>query len=115
MYREAMSDGRQHARATAANVPLVWNRGRQCLVLRDDGMGLPPEVLAQDERPRHDGLRRMREPAEPIGGRLVVNSPLGDGTELTLVLPGRAADRDDPARRFGVDGLICRIARRVRP
>jgi signal transduction histidine kinase len=115
IYQEAMSNIRQHARATEVDVLLVWDRGRLSLMLRDNGVGIPPEILARGERPRHYGLRGMRERAERIGGRLVVNSQVGDGTEVALVIPGRTAYRDYAARRFGVDGLMRRINRLLRP
>jgi signal transduction histidine kinase/ligand-binding sensor domain-containing protein len=112
---EAMHNIRQHANATAIEVLLMWDRGRLSLLLRDDGIGIPEEVLARGERLGHYGLRGMRERAERIGGRLVVTSQAGEGTEVALIVPGRVAYRNHVAQRFGVDAMVRRIRRLIRP
>lgn len=95
---EAMRNIKQHAAARLVDVLLIWGRGGVSLAIRDDGVGIPGEILDQGERTGHFGLRGMRERAERIGGRLTVTSRAGDGTEVALFVPRRTAYRDDPER-----------------
>ncbi len=95
---EAMRNIKQHAAASSVEVLLIWNRGGVSLAIRDDGIGVPREILDHGERTGHFGLIGMRERAERIGGRLTVTSRAGQGTEVALVVPRRAAYRNDPVR-----------------
>jgi nitrate/nitrite-specific signal transduction histidine kinase len=61
------------------------------LRVRDDGQGIDPEVLANQGREGHYGLRGMTERAALIGGKLAVWSEVGAGTEVELRLPARIA------------------------
>ena len=57
---------------------------------RDDGGGIPPEVL-QAGRSGHYGLSGMRERARQIGASLNIWSGIGTGTEIDLTVPGSIA------------------------
>jgi signal transduction histidine kinase len=58
-------------------------RGRVTHVaVEDDGVGFHPEQVEKGL-----GLKGMRERAEVLGGRLIVQSRPGDGTRVELVLP----------------------------
>jgi len=97
---EAMRNVERHAKATSTEMLLVWGRRMLSLSIWDDGVGIAEEILAQGERPGHFGLRGMRERAQRIGGRLTIMTRMGGGTEVALVVPGRAAYRDHPVRRL---------------
>ena len=66
--------------------------------VRDDGGGIPPEVL-QAGRSGHYGLSGMRERARQTGGKLDIWSSTGGGTEIDLTVPASIA-YDKSAGRF---------------
>ncbi len=59
--------------------------------VRDDGIGMDPQILARGHRPGHWGLPGMRERSEKLGGRLQVWSERNAGTEVELRLPAQVA------------------------
>ncbi len=95
---EALRNAVNHAEASTIEILLYWGRREMRLAIRDDGVGMPPSVLAAGEHPGRFGLVGMRERAQQIGGRLAVKSREGAGTEITLTLPARVAYRDYPHR-----------------
>jgi signal transduction histidine kinase len=68
------------------------------LRIRDDGEGVPPEVLTQG-RPGHYGLNGMRERAEQMGAKFGIwSGASGAGTEIELTISssisyGKSANR----------------------
>ncbi len=88
---EALFNVGRHA--GAKEVELVASYGRRTLRLRvkDDGRGIPDEVLGNGSRDGHFGLVGMRERAGIIGGRLAVRSPRGEGTEIVIDVPSAIA------------------------
>ena len=70
--------------ADAANVSVALSNTDAIRVrIVDDGKGFDPDA----PRRRGFGLTSMRERAEVWGGRLVVKSRPGEGTEVEVVLP----------------------------
>ena len=61
------------------------------LRVRDDGKGIDPAVLSGQGPEGHFGLPGMRERAKLIGGKLVIWSEVGAGTEVELRIPAAAA------------------------
>jgi signal transduction histidine kinase len=88
---EAIRNAFRHAGAERIDVRVQYAPRQFRLVVRDDGKGLDPAVLAAMNSQGHYGLCGMRERAGVIGGRLVVWSERGQGTEVELRVPTRAA------------------------
>jgi signal transduction histidine kinase len=73
------------------------------LTVRDDGPGIAPEMLAQVQEPffttKHDGtglgLPICRSLIWQLGGRLLVASTPGSGTEVTVELPTAESQREE--------------------
>lgn len=80
---EAITNVIRHADARQCVVRLELNRanGWLCLVIRDDGSGLPAAAR------RGVGLNSMRERAEELGGSWVIESVLQGGTRIEARLP----------------------------
>jgi len=88
VLREALENAVRHGRPRTIEVDLVLEHGSMLLRVRDDGGGFDPAVLdaAPDGRLRL-GVAIMRQWAASLGGRLVLSSVPGRGTQLTLHLP----------------------------
>jgi signal transduction histidine kinase len=67
------------------------------LRIRDDGHGIPPEIL-ETGRSGHYGLSGMRERARQAGANLVIWSGVGTGAEIDLSILGSIAYSKSPKR-----------------
>lgn len=86
---EALANIARHAKASQARIALHRGDGQCRLEVEDDGQGFD----AASDRLRGLGLYGARERAAALGGRLEVCSQLGQGTQLTAILP-TAQDED---------------------
>jgi len=88
--QEALNNALQHAQAQNIVVCVRCDREELTLSITDDGVGftLPPrpDLLTQAG---HFGLVGMRERATRLGGALQVRTAPGEGTQVTVRLPGR--------------------------
>ena len=94
---EALRNAFRHAGAQAISLTLSYRRRSLLLLVRDDGAGLPIDVVSAGDRKGHYGLIGMRERARRIGGTLSIASRAGFGMELSLSIPARAAYADRKA------------------
>ena len=98
--REALANAFQHARATKIEVEVTYDHSMIHMRVRDDGGGIQQETLMSG-RPRHWGLRGIRERADAIGANLVIWSSPGAGTEIDLKIPAEVAYQKS-TRKFGL-------------
>ena len=88
--QEAMTNAVKHARPTVLSV-LACRRGAALtLVVEDDGTGFD---LSSPVGDRGAGIIGMRERAAALGGSLDVESAVGHGTTVRLVVPCMAGER----------------------
>ena len=92
--QEALVNVRKHARASRVALTLSYMTNVVVLDVRDDGVGFNPEADRKPHQLRRRagemggfGLRGMRERAERVGGKLLVDSTPGEGTTLAVELP----------------------------
>lgn len=93
LYRaaqEGITNALRHGGATRLALAVSGDAGGATLTLRDNGRGLPAGGW---QRPGHYGLRWLQERAEVLGGEVVIEPVLPQGTQLTLTLPPGAAAR----------------------
>jgi signal transduction histidine kinase/ligand-binding sensor domain-containing protein len=88
--REALGNAFQHAGATKVEVEVTYDHPMVHMRVRDNGRGIDEHTL-NGGRPGHWGLRGMRERANVIGGKLVIWSRAGVGTEIDLEIPADVA------------------------
>jgi signal transduction histidine kinase len=88
---EALRNSFRHADAKNVEVEIRYDEKYFRLRVRDDGKGIPSDVLSRDGREGHYGLPGMRERAKLVGGKLTIWTELDSGTEIELVIPGAKA------------------------
>jgi signal transduction histidine kinase/ligand-binding sensor domain-containing protein len=89
--REALWNAFKHAQARLIETEITYSWSTFRLRVRDDGIGIQPQVLDQGGRAGHWGMPGMRERAKRIGGQLDVWSRPDAGTEIELRIPGSVA------------------------
>jgi signal transduction histidine kinase len=77
---EALANAAKHADASRVEIDLRRDVGLVRLSIRDDGVG-------GAEPTGGSGLVGLRDRAEALGGTMVVSSPVGGGTSITVDLP----------------------------
>jgi signal transduction histidine kinase len=82
--QEALTNVIRHAQATRIDVRLEKDHDKLNLLIKDNGVGFDPH--AKFDRNRL-GLIGMQERAGMLGGNLTVESILGQGTSLKVVIP----------------------------
>ncbi len=95
--REALRNAFHHAQARHIEVEITYGGRALQLRIRDDGAGIPPEVLEQG-RPDHYGVLGMRERAKQIGGKLDIWSGASAGTEIEFSIAASTAYCTSPDR-----------------
>jgi len=88
---EALRNAFNHAEARQIEVEIRYDNQQFRLRVRDDGKGMDTAVLSGQEPEGHFGLPGMRERARLIGGKLVILSKVGAGTEVELIVPASSA------------------------
>ena len=86
--RELLANVVEHADANRVTVRLASAARDVELVVDDDGVGFPPERLAERLAQGHVGLASQRVRIEAAGGRMQVDSTPGGGTRVEIHLPG---------------------------
>lgn len=89
--REALLNARKHSEASRVEVEIEYERGKVRVVVRDNGVGIDPQVLLAGGNSGL-GLVSMRERAASIGATIRVWSKRSGGTEVEISVPvGRKA------------------------
>jgi PAS domain S-box-containing protein len=90
VLQEALSNAARHSEADTVHIRLKNDGSRLDLEVQDDGRGFDVEKVAEREGVSSGyGLQSMRERAEICNGDFFVNSELGKGTLIKVVLPLR--------------------------
>jgi signal transduction histidine kinase/ligand-binding sensor domain-containing protein len=89
--REAVANAFRHARASRIELDIRYDPKMLRIRVRDDGVGMDPNVLARGGREGHWGLPGMQERAKAIKGQLAIWSDLNRGAEIELTVPANIA------------------------
>jgi signal transduction histidine kinase/ligand-binding sensor domain-containing protein len=96
--REGLGNAFRHAKARSIEAELNYGSGELRMRLRDDGVGIDPDILKEGRRDGHLGLASMRARAAGIGAQLDIWSRAGLGTEIELRIPANLAYVSTPTR-----------------
>jgi two-component system NarL family sensor kinase len=83
--REFSTNTIKHAKAENLSFILRRSDGQAMLRIADDGVGIPPERLAQSVENGHIGFASIRAKVLALGGELNING--SPGTEIAISLP----------------------------
>lgn len=86
IYREALTNARQHSRADRVSGTLTCCGDRVICELQDNGIGFDLSKVPEG----HYGLRNMQRRARALGGHLTIAPQLGRGTHIRFALPWKA-------------------------
>jgi signal transduction histidine kinase/ligand-binding sensor domain-containing protein len=89
--KEALGNAFRHSTARSIEAELNYEPNELRMRIRDDGMGIDPNILKEGSRDGHLGLASMRERARNIGAQLDLWSRAGSGTEIELRIPADLA------------------------
>jgi signal transduction histidine kinase/ligand-binding sensor domain-containing protein len=79
--------------SNGSTMTIVVSYGRDLKVqIHDNGCGFDPDLIHRG-RPGHFGITGMKERASTIGARLSLQTSGKDGTQFSLVIPGRSIFR----------------------
>ena len=82
LTREALSNVGKHAQATTCRVSLRRDGEEGVLEIDDDGQGFDPGAP-----PSGLGLKNLKDRAAAIGGRVAIESKVGEGTTVKIAIP----------------------------
>jgi signal transduction histidine kinase len=88
---ELIRNAFQHAEAAQIEAEIGYDPNLLRVNVRDDGKGIPPDILKTGGREGHWGLMGIRERAKRIGAQLDFWSKAGVGMEVQLTVPGSIA------------------------
>jgi signal transduction histidine kinase/ligand-binding sensor domain-containing protein len=89
--REGILNALHHAKATNVRVEVRFGRRFFRLICRDNGVGIPEEMVQTEGNNGHWGLKGMQERARSIGATFDLWTSEGKGTEIEVGLRSRAA------------------------
>jgi signal transduction histidine kinase len=84
VVKEALTNALKHAQAKEVRVQAKASANSLEILVQDDGRGFQPQPPSTPGK--QHGLGNMRRRAEAMGGTLVVQSALGKGTSVRLLV-----------------------------
>ncbi len=86
--QEALANMLKHSSASRATVTVAFDHDKVGLRVSDNGIGFDPEIHGQWDKERGGfGLTSMRERAQLLGGKLMIKSEFGRGTNVEAEIP----------------------------
>jgi signal transduction histidine kinase len=102
IVQEAVSNARKHAHTTHLELGIAKHDGNLVVTVRDDGQGFD---VAQMDRSYDQcgnlGLLNMRERAEMLNGEFSMESAVGQGTLIKLIVPLQVSGGTDSVEMGG--------------
>jgi PAS domain S-box-containing protein len=98
--RELLINVVKHANASKVRVSISRANNQMRLCVEDDGVGFDPSEVASRTGPAAGfGLFSIRERLEELGGRLKIESTIGQGSKITMIAPLKMGRISNGTRR----------------
>ncbi len=100
ILQESLNNIHRHSKSSAASVRLSFSPEAVVLEIKDQGQGMPAEILKGSGRPGASlgvGISGMRERMRQLGGKLEIVSDRGKGTTVRATLPASSMRRSASA------------------
>jgi signal transduction histidine kinase len=91
IVQEALTNVARHSHATTVTVTLTTEQDAVKLTIDDNGAGFDPDIALGTGV----GLLSLRERMRSVGGTLLVESAVGQGTHITVCAPTQAPQAGD--------------------
>lgn len=105
--QEALRNISKHSHAKHIQVDVDYQSQGIMLTLQDDGQGFcPPSKLGDLAFENHYGLLGIQERVTSLGGRIKIDSKVGQGTTLQVYVPSNKEQPNDLARDPVCSALI---------
>jgi signal transduction histidine kinase len=91
IVQEALTNIARHSHATTVTVALITEQDAVKLTIDDNGAGFDPDTAVGSGV----GLLSLRERMRSVGGTLLVESAVGQGTHITVCAPTQAPQAGD--------------------
>jgi signal transduction histidine kinase len=92
--QEALSNALRHSHAKNIDVELRFGRCSFQFICRDNGIGIPDDIVQDATKNGHWGLKGMQERARAIGAAFALWTNEGEGTEIDVQILSSAAHGD---------------------
>ncbi len=90
VVRELVVNITKHARARNAQITVSNMQGKIWISVKDDGIGFDVSRIGKKDE---FGLFNIRQKMKHLGGEIIIESPQGQGTYVSLVAPFRSRDK----------------------
>jgi signal transduction histidine kinase len=102
IVQEAVGNARKHAHASHLELGIARHDGNLVVTVRDDGQGFhKTQVDRSYDQCGSLGLLNMQERAEMLNGEFSIESAVGQGTLVKLIVPLQASDATDSGEMGG--------------
>jgi signal transduction histidine kinase len=91
--QEALANIAKHAHAHQVNLTLSYMNDQIVMDVNDDGIGFDLPKMDTDSQADGFGLAGMRQRVERLGGRLSIESAVGEGTILVVEIPIMSSEK----------------------
>ncbi|CAG7655482.1 sensor histidine kinase [Paenibacillus allorhizosphaerae] len=96
LVQEAFSNVMKHAQASHVTLELTVQQQMVKIVVADNGVGfIVDHIDKRSERANRYGLMGMRERVDLLEGRMDIESNVGAGTKLSMVIPIKAESKEE--------------------
>jgi signal transduction histidine kinase len=100
IVEEAVGNARKHAEAELISIEVQRKSDMVMVEISDNGVGFDADAVNANYDQRGSlGMVNMRERTALLDGTLRIDSGEGRGTTITVVLPIKNMDDDDPSRK----------------